>query len=87
MEKRLSSSEKSWKAGGSNFRATDKQQTYSKAACPPNIAPTDVVQAWASTEKPIPEAQWYMGQAAGNDLRNPWGCYGVSVLLKVTTAE
>lgn len=60
MEKRLSySEEKSWKTGGSNFRATDKQQTYSKLACLTNIALADVVQAWASAEKPDPEAQWY----------------------------
>lgn len=36
---------------GSDFRATDKQQTYSTPACPPNIAPTDELQAWASTEE------------------------------------
>lgn len=57
MEKRLSDSEKSWKTQGSNFRATDKQQIYSTPACPPNIAPSDVVQAWVEAN------QCYTGQA------------------------
>lgn len=58
MEKRLSySEEKSWKTGGSNFRATDKQHTYSTPAYPTNIAPTSVVQVWISTEKHKPVAK------------------------------
>ena len=88
MEKRQSYSEKkSWKTGGSNFRATDKQQTYSRPACPPNIAHhTDVVQAWASTAKLNPEPQWYMDQPVGSVLRNRWRCSGGSVLPKDNTA-
>lgn len=40
MEKRPSySEEKSWKTGGSDFMAADKQQTHGTPARPPNIAP------------------------------------------------
>lgn len=41
----------------SNFRATDKQHTYSTPAYPTNIAPTSVVQVWISTEKHKPVAK------------------------------
>ena len=43
--------EKSWKAGGSDFRATDKQQTYSKPLRLPNIEPANVVQGRAVAQK------------------------------------
>lgn len=72
-----------WKTRGSDFRATDKQQTYSAPACPPNIAPTDVVQAWASTEEANLEPQWYTGQTVGNVRRNLWRCKRVSVFSRV----
>lgn len=36
---------------GSDFRATDKQQTHSTAACPPIIAPTDLQQGQGSIEE------------------------------------
>lgn len=48
-KKKLSySQEKSWKTRGSNFRAADKQQTYSMPARLPNIAPVDAVCAEAT---------------------------------------
>lgn len=46
------SQEKSWKTGGSDFRAADKQQTYSMPGRLPNIATADAVRAEATAVRP-----------------------------------